>query len=146
VPYDIELLDTKTVQSPPYRCAPPKLKIFREIDDLLEKGVIRPSKSPYTSPTFLLPKQGGGVCMVVDFQKVHQKTVFDSYPVSSIDQAFQQFGGATLFSVLDLNSAYYQIPLSRIQRITAFCTLFSLFEFSKLPMGMCQLSGPKSSH
>jgi hypothetical protein len=46
-PYNIELSDTKPVRSPPYRCAPPKLKVFKEmIDDLLEKGVIRPSKSP----------------------------------------------------------------------------------------------------
>jgi hypothetical protein len=137
-PYDIELSVAKRVRSPPYRCAPPKLGVFREmIDDLLEKGVIRPSKSPYASPAFLLPKRGGGFRLVVDYRRVNQKIVFDSYPVPSIEQAFEQFGGATAFFVLDLNSAYYQIPLSkRSQRITAFCTPFGLFELSKLPMGI----------
>jgi transposase InsO family protein len=85
----------------------------------------------------MLPKRGGGVRMVVDYRKVNQRVVFDSYPVPSIDQAFEQFGGATVFSMLDLNMAYHQIPLStRSQRITAFCTPFGLYEYSKLPMGI----------
>jgi hypothetical protein len=115
------------VRSPPYRCAPPKLKVFREmIDDLLEKGVARPRKSPYANPAFLLSKRAGGVRFVFDYRRVNQKIVFDSYPVPSIEQAFGR--GATLFSVLDLNSAYYKIPLSkRSQRIIAFCTPFGLF-------------------
>jgi hypothetical protein len=75
--------------------------------------------------------------MVVDYRKVNQKVVFDSYPVPSVDQAFENFGGATVFSVVDLNMAYYQVPLSRrSQRITAFCTPHGLFEFTKLPMGV----------
>ena len=54
-----------------------------------------------------------------------------------IEQAFQHFSRATLFSVLDLNSAYYQIPLTpQNRRITALCTLFGLHEFNKLPMGI----------
>jgi hypothetical protein len=45
--------------------------------------------------------------MVLDYRKVNAKLIFDSYPLSTIDQAFQQFAGAVVFSVLDLNSAYY---------------------------------------
>jgi hypothetical protein len=68
---------------------------------------------------------------------VNAKVTFDSYPMPNIDQAFEQFGGAVRFSVLDLNSAYYQIPLSeRSRRVTAFCTPFGLFEFNRLPMGI----------
>jgi hypothetical protein len=60
-PYEIEVTNPDPVHSPPYRCAPPKLAIFREmVNDLLEQGVIRPSKSPYASPAFLVPKSGGG--------------------------------------------------------------------------------------
>jgi hypothetical protein len=74
---------------------------------------------------------------VVDYLKVNSKVVFDSYPTATIDQALDQFGGAVLFSVLDLNSAYNQIPLSeKSRRITAFCTPFGLFESNKLPMGI----------
>jgi hypothetical protein len=75
--------------------------------------------------------------MVVDYRRVNAKIIFDSYPMPTIEQAFEQFGGAVVFSVLDLNSAYYQIPLSvRSRRVTAFCTPFGLFDFNKLPVGV----------
>jgi hypothetical protein len=107
------------------------------VDDLLKKGVVRPSKSPYASPAFLVPKRDGSFHMVVDYRRVNDKIIFDSYPMPTIEQAFEQFGGAAVFSVLDLNSAYCQIPLSvRSRRVTAFCTPFGLFEFNKLPMGV----------
>jgi len=58
-PYDIEVSDSTPVRSSPYRCAPPKIAIFRKIiNELLEQGVIRASKSPYASPAFLIPKSG----------------------------------------------------------------------------------------
>jgi hypothetical protein len=137
-PYEIELSDSTPVRSPPYRCGPPKLRIFREVvDDLLARGVVRPSKSPYASPAFLLPKAEGGVRMVVDYRKVNSKIVYDSYPMPTIEQAFEQLGKAVVFSSFDLNSAYFQIPLSaNSRRVTAFCTPFGLFEFNKLPMGV----------
>jgi hypothetical protein len=136
--YEIELVDQVPVRSPPYHCAPPKLKLLKEfVEDLLRKGVVRPSKSPYASQAFLLPKSGGGYRMVVDYRKVNKKSCFDSYPLPKIEQAFQHFSGSTVFSVLDLNSAYYQIPLTRkSRRITAFCTPFGLYKFNKLPMGI----------
>ena len=137
-PYDIELSDVTPVRSPPYRCAPPKLQVFkRMVNELLEQGVVRPSKSPYASPAFLIPKNSGGSRLVVDYRKVNSKILFDSYPLPTIDQALEQFHGAVVFSVLDLNSAYFQIPLSpRSRHVTAFCTPFGLFEFNKLPMGI----------
>lgn len=74
---------------------------------------------------------------------MNSKLVFDSYPMPTIEQALDQFGGAAIFSVLDLNSAYYQIPLSeRSRRVTTFCTPFGLFEFNKLPLDIsvgCQV-------
>ena len=137
-PYYIELSDDTLVRSPPYRCAPPKLEIFKGIvNELLEQGVVRPSKSPYASPAFLIPKNSGGFRLVVDYRKVNAKILFDSYPLPTIDQAFEQFSGAVVFSLLDLNSAYFQIPLSPCsRRVTAFCTPFGCFEFNKLPMGI----------
>jgi len=129
--YEIELLDQVPVRSPPYQYAPPKLKLLKKfIDDLLRKGIVRPSKSPYASPAFLLPKSGGGCRMVVDYRKVNRKVCFDLYSLRTLESAFQHFSGATVFSVLDLNSAYYQVPLtSHSRRVTTFCTPFGLFEF-----------------
>ena len=75
--------------------------------------------------------------MVVDYRKVNAKIVFDSYPMPNVEQAFEQFAGAVVFSVFDLNSAYFQIPLTaRSRRVTAFCTPFGLFEFNRLPVGI----------
>ena len=95
---------------------------------------MRPNKSPYASPGFLVPKHDGSFRLVVNYGKVNAKVVFDSYPMPTIDQALDQFSGASVFSVLDLNSAYYKIPLcERSRRVTAFCSPFGLFEFNKQP-------------
>jgi hypothetical protein len=137
-PYEIELCDVTPVRSPPYRCAPPKQAILRRmVNELMEQGVVKPSKSPCASPAFLVPKSRGEYRLVVDYRKVNARIKFDCYPLPTIEQAFEQFAGAQVFSVLDLKSAYFQIPLSdRSRRITAFCTPFGLYEFCKLPMGV----------
>jgi hypothetical protein len=110
--YEIGLSDSTTVRSPPYRCGSHRLPIFRQVvNELLEKGVVRLSKSQYASPAFLVPKNGVGFRMVVDYRKVNSKIISDSYPMPTIEQAFEQFGGAAVFSVFDLNSAYFQVPL-----------------------------------
>ena len=134
-PYVIELSDNTPVRSPPYRCAPPKLQKFKKIvNELLEEGVVRPSKSQYASPAFLVDKKGGGSRLVVDYRKVNAKIVFDSYQLPTIDQAFQQFNGSVVFSVLDLNSAYFQIPLStHSRRVTAFCTPLGCLNSTSYP-------------
>jgi hypothetical protein len=109
------------------------LKIVKVlVDDVLKRGVVRPSKSPYAGPEFLVPKAGGDFRIVVDYCKINAKIIFDSYPSPTIDQAYQQFAGAVVFSVLDLNFAHYRIPLSPGSRwVAAFCTPFGLYEFNK---------------
>jgi hypothetical protein len=78
-PNEIEVVNPDSVRSSLYRCAPPKLAIFKDmVNDLLEQGVIRPSKSPNASPAFLIPKGGGGFRMVVDYRKMNSRIVFDS--------------------------------------------------------------------
>jgi hypothetical protein len=81
--------------------------------------------------------------MVVDNCLVIKKVVFDAFPITTVEHAFANFHNAMVFSVLDLNSVYYQIPLSaRSRTVTAFSTPFGLFEFTKLPMGIrvgCQV-------
>ena len=105
------------------------------VNELLEQGVVRPSKSPYASPTLLVPKNGGVFRLAVHCRKANAKVIFDSFPMPTIQQAFEQFGVAAMFTVLDLNSAYYQIPVSsKSRRVTAFCTPFGLFDFNKLPL------------
>jgi hypothetical protein len=74
---------------------------------------------------------------------LNKKVVFDAFPMPSVEHAFANFQGAKVFSILDRNSTYYQIPLSaKSRKATAFCTPFGLFKFTKLPMGIsvgCQV-------
>jgi hypothetical protein len=135
---EIELIDQSPVRSQPYQCAPPKLKRMKRLEEyLVKEGVVSPSRSPYASPAFLVPKSDGRDRLVVDYRRLNKKVAFDSFPMPSLEHAFSYFTGAQYFSLLDLNSAYYQIPLSRTSRkVTAFCTPFGLYEFTKLPMGI----------
>jgi hypothetical protein len=80
---------------------------------------------------------------MVDYRLLNKKVVFDAFPMPSLEHGFANFQGAKVFSILDLNSAYYQIPLlAKSRKATAFCTPFGLSEFTKLPMGIsvgCQV-------
>jgi hypothetical protein len=107
-----DLTDSTPVRSRPYQCSPPRLQALREIvQDLLDKGVVKKSYSQFASPAFLVPKPNGGHRMVVDYRLVNKKVVFDAFPMPTVEHAFANFHNAKVFSVLDLNSAYYQIPL-----------------------------------
>lgn len=137
--YEIELSDHTPVRSPPYQCSPPRLKALRGIvNDLLAKGVIRRSVSDYASPAFLVPKRSPEQYrMVIDYKKLNDKIIFDTFPLPTVENTFLHFQGARFFSVLDLNSAYYQLPLSKASsRVAAFITPFGLFEPCRTPMGL----------
>jgi hypothetical protein len=140
----IDLTDSTPVRSRSYQCSPPRLQLLREIvQDLIDKGVVVRSYSQYASPAFPVPKPNGGHRILVDYRLLNKKVVFGAFPMPTVEHAFAHFSGAKIFSVLDLNSAYYKIPLSaKSRKATAFCTPFGLSEFTKLPMGIsvgCQL-------
>jgi hypothetical protein len=118
----LDLTDDVLVRSRPYQCSPPRLQTLREIvQDLLEKGVVRKSFSQYSSPAFLIPKPQGGYRMVIDYRLLNKKVIFDAFPMPSVEHAFANFQGTKVFFILDLNSAYYHIPLSAKSRmVTAF--------------------------
>jgi hypothetical protein len=81
--------------------------------------------------------------MVEDYRLLNKKVVFDAFLMPTIEHAFANFHNAKVFSVLDLNSAYYQIPLTaKSHKAMAFCTPLGLFEFTKLLMSFsvgCQV-------
>jgi hypothetical protein len=134
----LDLSDNIPVRLRPYQCSPPRLKLLWEIvQDLLDKGVFRKSYSQYANPAFLFPKHSGGQRMVVDYRRLNKKIVFNAFPIPNVESAPAHFEKATIFSLLDLNSAYYQIPLStKSRKVTAFCTPFVLFEFPNCPWGL----------
>ncbi len=122
-----------------YRVPLTKKKLIDEaIDEMLRDDVIRPSSSPWASPVTLVPKQDGTTRFCVDYRKVNEVTVKDQYPLPQIQEIFDQIGGSTIFSALDLKSGYWQLPVAEkdVQK-TAFQCHQGHFEFKKLPFGLC---------
>ena len=136
--YDIQVLDPTPVRSAPYRLAPPKMQyLHQHIQQLLKDGIIEPSTSHYSSPMFLVPKAGGAYRAVVDFRALNKRIAIESVPLPDVHSAFHWFAKAKIFTTLDLNSAYYQVPLSEASKpLTAFCTDWNLYQYRSVPFGL----------
>lgn len=137
--YEIKLTDNVPVRSRFYPLSPPKAaEMEAHINQLLDKGIIEKSSSPYASPAFLVDKASGGKRLCCDYRAVNKKIVYDSYPMPSIESVFQYLGGARYFSIVDLNSSFHQIPLSDESKpVTAFISPFGLFQYKYVPFGLC---------
>ena len=135
--YEIQLTDTTPVRSHPFSLPPAKAKILQDsVSSLIQQGVVEASTSQWASPAFLIPKRDKGWRLVVDYRKLNGKVQVDPYPTPSVEHAFQYLSEAKVFSILDLNSAFNQIPLSESsKKYTAFVTPFGLFQYTRLPFG-----------
>ena len=137
--HSIDTNDNPPFKIAPYKVAPYKLPaVQEEIKEMLDKGVIVPSKSPYSSPIVMVPKKDGTNRMCIDYRKLNEVTTKDAYPLPRIGQTIDAFQGAGYFSSLDLASGYWQVPVAEKDRHkTAFCTPEGgLYEFVKMPFGL----------
>lgn len=139
--HKIELVEgAAPTKSPTYRMTPKMLaETRRQLTELLDKGQIRPSSSPFAAPIlFVGKKDSDELRMCVDYRRLNKITVKDSYPIPRIDQLIDVLHGAEKFTKLDLASAFNQIPVAPedIQK-TAFTTRYGQFEFLVLPFGLC---------
>ena len=135
----IETKDAVPIKMAPYKIALHKLPAIRaEIQEMLEKGVVVPSKNPFSSPIVMVPKKDGTNRMCIDYRKLNEITVKDAYPLPRIGQTIDALQGAGFFSSLDLASGYWQLPVFHDDRHkTAFCTPDGgLFEIVKKPFGL----------
>ena len=123
----------------PYRVPETQRKVIQtHIKDMANRGVIRPSKSPWSSPVVLVGKKDGSTRFCVDFRKVNAVTRKDVYPLPRIDETLDTLGGARYFTTLDLASGYWQVPLKEEDmHKTAFSTHTGLWEFTVMPFGLC---------
>ena len=95
-----------------YRMAPPELKELKEqLQDLLEKGFIRPSVLPWGAPVLFVKKKDGSMRMCIDYRKLNKVTIKNKYPLPRIDDLFDQLQGAKVFSKIDLRSGYHQLRI-----------------------------------
>lgn len=123
---------------------PPKLKeeINRQVNDLLDGGIIQPSKSPFNSPVWIAPKKADPKGnkrwrMVLDYRALNEKTVSDAYPLPLINEILDQLGEVVYFSTLDLESGFHQIEMSMEHRHKrAFSTPYDHYEFVRMPFGL----------
>jgi len=86
---------------------PQKEAVKKLIDELKEKNIISPSKSPWASPVVLVPKKDGSICLCIDYRKVNELTRKDAYPLPRVDDTLDTLAGAKWFSTLNLKSEYW---------------------------------------
>ncbi len=130
--------DHPPVSRQAYRLSPKeKQEVQDQVKDLLSRGLIRPSNSPYGAPVIFVQKKDGSLRMCIDYRAVNRVTVKDKYPLPRIDDLVDKLKGATCFSSLDLQSGYHQIRIAdKDVEKTAFRTHEGLYEFLVLPFGL----------
>ncbi|GKB22094.1 putative reverse transcriptase domain-containing protein [Tanacetum coccineum] len=122
----------------PYRLAPSKMKeLLEQLQELSDKGFIRPSSSPWGAPVLFVKKKDGSFRMCIDYQELNKLTVKNRYPLPRIDDLFDQLQGSSVYSKIDLRSGYHQLRV-REEDIpkTAFKTRYGHYEFQVMPFGL----------
>lgn len=143
ISHDIPLVDEVPVRQRYRRIPPSDYDLVKShIHQLLEAQVIRESSSPYASPIVLVRKKDGSLRLCVDYRQLNRKTRRDAFPLPRIEESLDALSGAKWFSTMDLASGYNQVPVTEKDRPkTAFCTPFGLFEFNRMPFGLCNAPG-----
>jgi hypothetical protein len=137
------VLDTsRPIVDRPRRHAPELLRVAaNEIKDMLQQGVIRPSKSSFAAEIVLVQKKadkGGGIRFCIDYRRLNQHTVPDRHPLPRIDDLLRLVRRSRHFISLDLRAGYWQIPMAQESiHKTAFRFNHELYEFLVMPFGLC---------
>lgn len=104
---------------------------------MLDLGVIEPSDAEWSFPVVVVPKPGGHFRFCVDYRRLNERTVKDVYPIPRMDDCLDSLGDATVFSTVDCNAGYWQIPVAAEDRDkTKFTSHTGLFRFLRLPFGL----------
>lgn len=112
-------------------------ELHRQLQELTEKGWIRPSSSMYGAPVIFVRKASGEIRMCIDYRGLNKQTVRDRYPLPRVDELLDQLGGAAVYSKLDLASGYHQVCMHPDDvHKTAFNCRYGLFEWTVMPMGL----------
>jgi hypothetical protein len=122
----------------PYRMPPAELaELKKQLQELLDKGFICPSTSPWGCPTLFVKKKDESLRLCIDYRPLNAVTIKNKYPLPRIDVLFDQLVGAKVFSKIDLRSGYHQIKIraSDIPK-TAFSTRYGLYEFLVMSFGL----------
>ena len=113
-------------------------EVENSLKELLAKGFIQPSMSPWCSPIVFVRKKDGTLRMCIDYRNLNRVTKKAKYPIPRTDETLERIGGNRFFSTLDLKSGYHQIAMdpASIEK-TAFGSRFGQFEYLVMPFGLC---------
>ncbi|CAR64332.1 YALI0E14388p2 [Yarrowia lipolytica CLIB122] len=113
-------------------------EVDKQVNDLLERGIIRPSKSPYSAPLVIVKKKGGELRICTDYRALNELTTKDRFPLPRIDDILDCLDGADTFSKFDLLSGYWQVLVKESDvHKTAFSTRSGHYEYLVMPFGLC---------
>jgi hypothetical protein len=132
------------IHKAPYRMAPKEqVELKRQLDDLLAKGFIRPSRSPWSFSVLFVEKKDKIKRLCVDYRAFNQVTIKNKYPLPRIDVLFEQLRGAHVFCKIDLNSGYHQLRIHEedIER-TTFSTRYGHFDYIAMSFGLTNAPAP----
>lgn len=138
VEHHINLTSDVPVRSKPYPIPyHVRESLKKDIEEMLELGVIRESDSAYASPVVIVQKKDGTNRICIDYGKLNKITIFDPVPMVTVEDLLSKLSQDKCFSKIDLSKGYWQIPVA-IQDIpkTAFVTPDGTYEFLKMPFGM----------
>ncbi|GJY35954.1 putative reverse transcriptase domain-containing protein [Tanacetum coccineum] len=139
VEFQIDLIPGATpVARAPYRLAPSEMQeLSNQLQELADRGFIRPSTSPWGAPVLFVKKKDGSFRMCIDYRELNKLTVKNHYPLPRIDDLFDQLQGSSVYSKIDLRSGYHQLRV-RDEDIpkTAFRTRYGHYEFQVMPFGL----------
>jgi hypothetical protein len=122
----------------PYRMPPNELAELKiQLQDLLDKGFIRPSASPWGCPALFVKKKDNSLRLCVNYHPLNAVTIKNKYPLPLIDILFDQLAGAKVFSKINLRSSYHQIKIKPCDiPKTAFSTKYGLYEYLVMSFGL----------
>nr|GFB14576.1 retrotransposon protein, putative, Ty3-gypsy subclass [Tanacetum cinerariifolium] len=132
----------------PYRLALSEIKeLSEQLQELSDKGFIRPSSSPWEASVLFVKKKDGSFRMCIDYRELNKLTVQNRYPLLRIDDLFDQLQGSSIYSKIDLRSGYHQLR-KREQAIlkTAFRTRYGHYEFQIMPFGLINAPANEKEH
>ena len=135
----ISLLDgSEPVAMAPRRAGPQDREIIlREVERMLEEGAIREAQSEWAAPVLIFERQDGSPGFCIDYHRLNELTVKDSYPLPRMEDCLDSLGDARNFSTLDCNSGYWQIPVTEEDlHKTAFTCHVGCYEFCRMPFGL----------
>lgn len=136
--HKIQTGEATPIRQHPYRIpAAWREEVRKEIDLMLQLGVIEPSDFPWASPIVTVRKKDGSLRLCVDYRKLNSMTQEDQYQMPRVEELIERLGKAECITTLDLTKVYYQVPVcKKDQEKTAFLTPMGKYQFRTMPFGL----------